>query len=88
MSSSTSTDKERLIVLKSSDGEVFVVEESVVSEFETINHMIKDDVINTGIPVPNVTSKILAKVLEYCKRHVEAAKRIAADDKITEGVRC
>ncbi|KAL3821038.1 hypothetical protein ACJIZ3_006943 [Penstemon smallii] len=86
MSSSTSTAKERLLVLKSSDGEAFEVEESVASESHTIKHMIDDDVIDTGIPVSNVTSKILAKVLEYCKRHVEAAKRIVADgdDKITD----
>ncbi|KAL3820021.1 hypothetical protein ACJIZ3_005926 [Penstemon smallii] len=86
MSSSTSTIKERLIVLRSSDGEAFEVEESIVSESQTIKHMIEDDIINTSIPVPNVTSKILAKILEYCKRHIEAAKRIAADgnDKITD----
>ncbi|KAL3840957.1 hypothetical protein ACJIZ3_025548 [Penstemon smallii] len=86
MSSSTSAAKERLIVLKSSDGETFEVEESVASKSQTIKHMLEDDVIDTGIPVPNVKSKTLAKVLEYCKRHVEADKRIAADggDKITD----
>jgi hypothetical protein len=26
------------------------------------------------IPLPNVNSKILSKVIEYCKYHVEAAK--------------
>jgi len=32
------------------------------------------------IPLPNVNGKILAKVIEYCRYHVEAAKK-GADDK-------
>jgi len=28
---------------------------------------------DTGIPISNVTSEILAMVIEYCKKHVEAA---------------
>ena len=42
-------------------------------ESQTIKHMIEDDCADSGIPLPNVTSKILAKVIEYCKKHVEAA---------------
>ncbi|RYR14018.1 hypothetical protein Ahy_B04g070697 isoform A [Arachis hypogaea] len=53
----------RKITLKSSDGEAFEVDEAVALESQTIKHMIED----------NVTSKILAKVIEYCKKHVEAA---------------
>ncbi|KAM1330893.1 hypothetical protein EV1_043091 [Malus domestica] len=36
--------------------------------------MVEDDCADNGIPLPNVTSKILAKVIEYCRKHVEAAK--------------
>ncbi|OMO87387.1 SKP1 component [Corchorus capsularis] len=36
--------------------------------------MIEDDCADNGIPLPNVTSKILSKVIEYCKKHVEAPK--------------
>ncbi|XP_076929486.1 SKP1-like protein 1A [Bidens hawaiensis] len=61
------------IVLKSSDGETFEVEEAVAVESQTIKHMIEDDCADTTIPLPNVTSKILSKVIEYCKRHVHAA---------------
>jgi S-phase kinase-associated protein 1 len=35
------------------------------------------------IPLPNVSSKILAKVIEYCRYHVEAAK--TTDDKPAVG---
>ncbi|WMV33059.1 hypothetical protein MTR67_026444 [Solanum verrucosum] len=36
--------------------------------------MIEDDYANTIIPLPNVTSKILTKVIEYSKHHVEVLK--------------
>uniref|UniRef100_A0A1J3CQQ0 SKP1-like protein n=1 Tax=Noccaea caerulescens TaxID=107243 RepID=A0A1J3CQQ0_NOCCA len=61
------------IVLKSSDGESFEVDEAVALESQTIAHMVEDDCVDNGVPLPNVTSKILSKVIEYCKKHVEAA---------------
>ncbi|CAK8574920.1 unnamed protein product [Lathyrus sativus] len=70
---STSTKN---INLKSSDGEIFEIEKGVALESQTIKYMIEDDCADeTGIPLPNVTSKILAKVIDYCKKHVEAANR-------------
>ena len=64
----------RKITLKSSDGETFDVDEAVALESQTIKHMIEDDCADNGIPLPNVTSKILSKVIEYCKKHVETPK--------------
>jgi S-phase kinase-associated protein 1 len=34
--------------------------------------LLKDECADNGVLLPNVTSKILAKVIEYCKKHVEA----------------
>lgn len=73
----------KMIVLKSSDGETFEVEEAVAVESQTIKHMIEDNCADTCIPLPNVTSKILAKVIEYCKRHVDAAAKANADGALT-----
>ncbi|CAH2036748.1 unnamed protein product, partial [Thlaspi arvense] len=73
------------IVLKSSDGESFEVDEAVALESQTIKHMVEDDCAGNGIPLPNVTSAILAKVIEYCKKHVDAAAEANAGDKDFSG---
>ena len=62
------------ITLMSSDGEAFEVEAAVALESQTIKPMIEDDCADSVIPLPNVTSKILAKVIEYCKKHVDSPK--------------
>ncbi|XP_059647468.1 SKP1-like protein 1B [Cornus florida] len=64
----------KMILLRSSDGETFEVEEVVALESQTIKHMIEDDCADAIIPLPNVTSKILSKIIEYCKKHVETPK--------------
>ncbi|KAF7019604.1 hypothetical protein CFC21_032764 [Triticum aestivum] len=64
--------EKKMITLKSSDGEEFQVEEAVAMESQTIRHMIEDDCADNGIPLPNVDSKILSKIIEYCKKHVQA----------------
>ncbi|PRQ41894.1 putative S-phase kinase-associated protein [Rosa chinensis] len=66
----------RKITLKSSDGESFEVDEEVALESQTIRHMIEDDCADIEIPFP---SKILAKVIEYCKKHIDAAPK--SDDR-------
>ncbi|KAL3529946.1 hypothetical protein ACH5RR_009268 [Cinchona calisaya] len=60
----------KMIVLKSSDGETFELEEAVALESQTIKHLIEDNCADTCIPLPNVTSDILAMVIEYLKKHV------------------
>lgn len=60
------------ITLKSSDGETFVIEKEVAIKSQTIKNLIEDVVDHDGIPISEVTGMILAKVIEYCKKHVEA----------------
>lgn len=59
------------ITLTSSDGESFEVDEAVAREFEIVGHMLEDGCTGSNIPITTVDSKILAKVIEYCKKHVE-----------------
>ncbi|KAI3855571.1 hypothetical protein MKX03_006609 [Papaver bracteatum] len=63
----------RKITLKSSDGEIFEVDEAVALQCETIKHMIEDGCADNAIPLPNVTSRTLAKVIKYCEKHVETS---------------
>jgi len=61
------------ITLMSSDGEMFEIEKAVVMESETIKNFIKDVPDITRIPIPKVSGKILAMVIQYCKKHVDSA---------------
>eukprot|EP00197_Chlamydomonas_leiostraca_P014708 CAMPEP_0202867936 /NCGR_PEP_ID=MMETSP1391-20130828/9767_1 /ASSEMBLY_ACC=CAM_ASM_000867 /TAXON_ID=1034604 /ORGANISM="Chlamydomonas leiostraca, Strain SAG 11-49" /LENGTH=157 /DNA_ID=CAMNT_0049548025 /DNA_START=47 /DNA_END=520 /DNA_ORIENTATION=+ len=67
------------VKLSSSDNQVFEVEEDVAFESQTVKNLIEDSGADELIPLPNVSGKILARVIEYCKYHVEAAKKV--DDK-------
>ncbi|VVB00832.1 unnamed protein product [Arabis nemorensis] len=58
------------IVLKSSDGQMFEIEEEVALQSQTIAHMVEDGCVD-AIPISNVSGEILAKVNEYCKKHVD-----------------
>ncbi|KAH9703231.1 SKP1-like protein [Citrus sinensis] len=80
MSSSSENNSKKMIILKSSDGETFEVEETVALQSQTIRHMVEDDCADSVIPLPNVTGTILSMVVEYCKKHVEAAAAAAGGD--------
>ncbi|KAL3677581.1 hypothetical protein R1sor_027529 [Riccia sorocarpa] len=67
------------VKLRSSDDEMFEVDEAVAYESQTVKNMIEDTGTDNPIPLPNVSSKILSKVIEYCKYHVENSK--SSDDK-------
>ncbi|KAL6289552.1 hypothetical protein ACE6H2_007062 [Prunus campanulata] len=63
------SDKMKKITLKSDDNQTFEVEVAVAMQSQTIKHMVEDDCVDDVIPLPNVTSSALAKVIEYCKKH-------------------
>ncbi|KAL3144157.1 SKP1-like protein 1A [Trebouxia sp. C0010 RCD-2024] len=67
------------VKLRSSDQQMFEVEEDVAFQSLTVKNMSEDTGLDAPIPLPNVSSKILAKVIEYCKYHVDAEQK--ADDK-------
>ncbi|KAK0580306.1 hypothetical protein LWI29_000526 [Acer saccharum] len=76
----TMTTKKKSLLLRSSDGETFEVEEAVALQSQTIKLVFGDDCSNKEIPVHNVSSSILSKVIEYCKKHVDSGDD---DDDIT-----
>ncbi|KAG6422699.1 hypothetical protein SASPL_113077 [Salvia splendens] len=61
---SASENSGKKIILRSSDGEVFEVDEAVAVKSQTIKHMIEDDCVDNVIPIPNVTGKILSKAFD------------------------
>jgi len=64
------------VKLTSSDHQMFEVDEEVANQSHTVKNMIEDTGTEEMIPLPNVPGKILSKVIEYCKFHVEAAKTV------------
>ncbi|KAL6655152.1 hypothetical protein ACP70R_005978 [Stipagrostis hirtigluma subsp. patula] len=66
--------EKRMVTLRSREGDEFEVEAAVVEEWQAIKHMIKDDVGGAAnvIPLPNISSAILPRVIEYSRRHGEA----------------
>ncbi|CAN7043259.1 unnamed protein product, partial [Brassica rapa subsp. trilocularis] len=67
------------IVLTSSDGDSFEIDEAVARESHTIAEML-DAGCAGEIPLQNVTGKILDKVIDYCKTHVEAGLIFEEDE--------
>ncbi|XP_010447073.1 PREDICTED: SKP1-like protein 11 [Camelina sativa] len=71
----------KMITLKSSDGQLFEVEAEIAIQSQTIAHIVEDNCASTEIPLANVTSKTLALVVEYCKKHhVDAANPIPEEE--------
>ncbi|KAL6213127.1 hypothetical protein ACLB2K_012574 [Fragaria x ananassa] len=66
-----STENKKLLTLKSEDQEVFEIDEAVAIQSQTIKNMVEDGCADNAIPLPNVSGSILAKVIEYLKKHVK-----------------
>ncbi|KAJ6353486.1 hypothetical protein OIU76_002495 [Salix suchowensis] len=59
------------ITLKSSDNQIFEVEESVAMEFATVKSFFEDSPSTDTVPLPNVTAKPLSQVIEFCKEQIK-----------------
>lgn len=73
--SSKKVEPPKMVVLQAYDGEEFEVDVVVASQSETIKNMIDDGCVERSVPLPNVEGPVLAKVVEYWKRHVEGGKQ-------------
>ncbi|PKI83785.1 hypothetical protein MVES1_002343 [Malassezia vespertilionis] len=59
-----------MVLLTTSDNEHFTVDRDVAERSILIKQMIEDiGETDQPIPLPNVSSSVLAKVLEYCSHH-------------------
>eukprot|EP00951_Prasinocladus_malaysianus_P040451 scaffold465366_cov48-Prasinocladus_malaysianus.AAC.1 len=69
------------VKLRSADGEMFEVDAEVAFSSLTVKNMIEDTGASAPVPVPNVNSKVLSKIIEYCAYHVEQDRKSKdADD--------
>ncbi|KAG5357842.1 E3 ubiquitin ligase complex SCF subunit sconC [Yarrowia sp. B02] len=70
-----------MVTLVSSDGVSFNVEKKVASRSQLLLNMMEDIGDDAGeIPVPNVSSNVLKKVIEYCTYHQNDPLPAAGDD--------
>uniref|UniRef100_A0A061S912 SKP1-like protein n=2 Tax=Tetraselmis sp. GSL018 TaxID=582737 RepID=A0A061S912_9CHLO len=72
------------VKLRSADGEIFEVDADVAFSSLTIKNMIEDTGASTPVPVPNVNSKVLSKIIEYCNYHVEQERKAGNADEQTK----
>ncbi|PHT62841.1 hypothetical protein T459_33306 [Capsicum annuum] len=63
-----------MVKLKSNDDKEFEVEEAAVIQSEMIKNMIEDGCATSVIPLPNIDSKTLIKVIEYLNKHINMGK--------------
>ncbi|WMV58008.1 hypothetical protein MTR67_051393 [Solanum verrucosum] len=61
----------KFLTLKTCDGNEFVLDEAIAVRSQTIKSMVEDDCVSNVIPLPNVDSKTMTKVIEYRKKHSE-----------------
>ncbi|KAI9637069.1 putative ubiquitin-protein ligase [Dioszegia hungarica] len=63
--------KKDTVVLQTSDDEQFTVERKVAERSALIKSMMEDLGAQEGslIPLPNVSSSVMVKILEYCDHH-------------------
>ena len=72
------------VTLQSQDGRDFRVMVKVARMSETVKNLIEDAGVDMAIPLPNVTGKILEKVVEYCKYHTEHPDAVSEEKKEDE----
>ncbi|XP_015069421.1 SKP1-like protein 1A [Solanum pennellii] len=61
----------KFLNLKTCDGKEFVLDETIAVRSETIKNMVEDNCVSNVIPLPNVDSKTMTKIIEYWKKHLE-----------------
>ena len=64
---------EEKLKLVSAEGTTYEVEESVACKSQLIKNMVEDAGTAEEIPLPNVKSEILEKVIDYCRHYKDSS---------------
>jgi len=66
-----SDNSERIVKIKSNDGQSFVIPVNVASVSEVVkNAMENEEEEEIEIPIPNVDARVLQKVIDFCTHYV------------------
>ncbi|XP_057452810.1 SKP1-like protein 14 [Lotus japonicus] len=73
----SSSSSSKMISLKSADGDVFEVEPSIAKQMQTVQTFIADVDADADavIPLPNIYTRELSKIIDYGKQHRAAAAK-------------
>ncbi|XP_057805729.1 SKP1-like protein 12 [Salvia miltiorrhiza] len=77
-----SPEKEKLTTLMSLDGHIFPVEEAVIVELRAIRRLLPA-AGDATIPISQVTGQILAKIIDYCRKHNDHKLNRLRDEEIS-----
>lgn len=75
---------QEMVKLYSADRQPFEMTQEEAFESQTVKNMIEDTGTEDMVPLPNVSGRILARVVEYCKFHVKASKTTTTKEKEDE----
>jgi hypothetical protein len=70
------------VVLVSQEGERFVIQKRLALMSEMVKTMVEDSTGTEEVPLSDVKSSVLAKVVEFCKHHVD--NRLPEIEKVGE----
>jgi S-phase kinase-associated protein 1 len=75
-----------MVILQAEDDKEFKVLVNAAKLSDTIKNLIEDAGTDLPIPLPNVSSDILAKVVEYCNYHIDHPVTPSTDEKKTDDI--
>lgn len=75
-------NREKVTSLKSSDGHIFPVEDTVIAEFRAI-HSFLPAAGDAAIPISQITGDVLAKIIDYCRKHTDHKLNRLRDEEIS-----
>ena len=78
--------EEEMVQLKSSEGEVFEVDPEIASMSVLIKNMVDDSGTDDEIPLPNVTTRILGMILDYCTYHKDNPVKAISKPLVSENL--
>lgn len=79
---SLSPEKGKVTTLMSSDGHILPVEEAVIVELRAI-HRHLPAAGDAAIPISQITGEILAKIIDYCRKHNDHKLNRLRDEEIS-----